>query len=148
LYARVAGAHDYALVPEHLVGYRDLPGNMSSNRLRMLRSHMLMCDQMLALHPQHTQAIERGLQHYGFWLLCDARPRVGLLACVALWWVLLRRQPRVAMRILLKDMPLDPMRRLRGRLGRWRRGHPPPSATEARRLFLSPPHEESAIAHE
>jgi glycosyltransferase involved in cell wall biosynthesis len=136
-YARVAGAYEFVLVPELLVGYRDLPNNMSSNRPRMLRSHMLMCDQMLAQHPQRADAIERGLQNYGFWLLINATPRAGLIANARLWTGLLFRYPQVAMRILLWDVPVQPYRRLRARLGRWRRGAAPPGAAQARRLFLS-----------
>jgi glycosyltransferase involved in cell wall biosynthesis len=136
-YARVAGAHDFALVPELLVGYRELPNNMSSNRPRMLRSHMLMCDQMLAQHPLRAEAVKRGLQNYGFWLLINSTPRAGLIANTRLWADLLLRYPQVAMKILLWDLPVQPYRRLRSRLGRWRRGAAPPSGAQARRLFLS-----------
>lgn len=136
-YARVAGAYDFALVQDHLVGYRELPGNMSSNRPRMLLSHMLMCDQMLVQHPQHAGAVRRGLRNYGCWLLCNAGPHAGLAAGARLWLLLLRRYPGVAMMILLRDLPARPYQRLRARLGRWRRGAAPPASVEPGRLFLS-----------
>jgi glycosyltransferase involved in cell wall biosynthesis len=148
LYARVAATHDYALVADHLVGYRQLPSNMSSNRLRMLRSHVLMCEQMLALHPQRAAAIRRGLRNYGLWLLLEARPRASPWASAKLWWVVLHGSPRVAMKILLKEFPLHPIRRLRRRLGRWRHGHAAPTVAETGRRFLSHPPEEAATTHE
>jgi glycosyltransferase involved in cell wall biosynthesis len=135
-YARVAGAYDFALVAEHLVGYRELPDNMSSNRQRMLRSHMLMCDQMRAQHPRQAQIVRLGLRNYAFWLLLDTRPRANLGASAAMWSVLLRGYPRVALRILLADLPLNSMQRLRNRLGRWRRGIAAPVAKGAGRRFL------------
>lgn len=142
-YARVAGACNFALVPELLVGYRELPSNMSSNRPRMLRSHMLMCAQMLAEHPQRAAAVKRGLQNYGFWLLFTATPRAGLLARAGLWGQLLRGYPWVAMKILFRDFPLQSYRRLRARISRWWRGAGPPVAAEAGRLFLSGPPDRS-----
>jgi glycosyltransferase involved in cell wall biosynthesis len=71
-YCRVAEKYRFAVVPEHLIGYRSLPQNMSSDRPRMLRSWMLVVDEMLARHPQHRKPLIRGLRDYGGWLTRDA----------------------------------------------------------------------------
>jgi glycosyltransferase involved in cell wall biosynthesis len=71
-YCRVAEKYKFAVVPEHLIGYRYLPQNMSSDRPRMLRSWMLVVDEMLARHPQHRKQLIRGLRHYGGSLTRDA----------------------------------------------------------------------------
>jgi len=137
-YARVAARHEFALVPDYLVGYRDLSDNMSSNRDRMFRSNKLMCDRIVALHPRHSASAWRGLQNYGFWLLLDTNATAGLRASATLAWTMLRARPQVALKILLRDVPLEPMRRLRKRLGRLRRRLPPRRVEGTGKPFLSP----------
>ena len=65
LYFRVAERYHFAVVPEHLVGYRYLPNNMSSNRVSMLRSWLLVLDEILSRHPDHRDAVKKGLRRYG-----------------------------------------------------------------------------------
>lgn len=48
---RAAEHFHYACVPEVLVGYRDTPGGISSSAGRMLRSWMLVAEQMIARQP-------------------------------------------------------------------------------------------------
>jgi glycosyltransferase involved in cell wall biosynthesis len=128
LYARVAGAWHYALVPEVLVGYRQRARSMSSDRLAMLRSHVLMCEQLVPLHPQRLRAMHRGLSGYCVHLI-SMTPRGQWASRVALWWAL-RRHPRAALRALALDLPLLALRRVRARLTPRRRREPaalPPS---------------------
>jgi glycosyltransferase involved in cell wall biosynthesis len=130
LYARIALQYEYALVADCLVGYRDLPGSMSRHRLRMLRSNLLMCEQLLDEHPTHATAIRAGLRHYGLVLMRDAQVQGDWKAATELWW-LLRSQPRVATALLARDLPLDWLRRLRARVRRLVRRRPtaPPQAS-------------------
>ena len=71
-YCRVAEKHHFAVVPDYLIGYRYLPNNMSSDRPRMLRSWLLVDDELLARHPNHGKALKRGLRNYGVFLVRDA----------------------------------------------------------------------------
>ncbi len=56
-YCRVAGTFRFAVVPDHLVGYRQLPDAMSANLPRMLRSWLLVTDEMMERGPVHVRDI-------------------------------------------------------------------------------------------
>jgi glycosyltransferase involved in cell wall biosynthesis len=56
---RVAERYRYAVVPEHLIGYRCRPHYMSGNRPHMLQSWLLAHDKMLARQPDHSDALKR-----------------------------------------------------------------------------------------
>jgi glycosyltransferase involved in cell wall biosynthesis len=104
LACRVAERFHFAVAPEHLVGYRDLPQNMSSNRPRMLRSWMLVFDEMLDRHPSRKDVLNDGLRQYSGWLARDAASagRYGQLPHLLL--PLFHRHPGIAMRVLLNDV--------------------------------------------
>lgn len=114
-YCRVAEKHHYAVVPEHLVGYRYLHQNMSSNRPRMLRSWLLVADQMLARHPEHSDALMRGFHGYSRWVVQDLLSNnYGQLPAVLS--LLLCRYPSIALRVLLMDVPISLAKKVRNRL--------------------------------
>lgn len=116
LYFRIAEAWHFALVSERLVGYRWLPDNMSSNRPRMLRSWLLVQDEMLARHPAQARLIQQGVRHYAGWLASDALSCGALAQLAPLWWLLLKRHPGTALQVLVSDMLRPLVRRLlRGR---------------------------------
>ncbi len=71
-YCRVAERHGFAVIPDYLIGYRYLPDNMSSNLPRMLRSWMLVMDEMEARHADRHDKLATGLRNYGAWLLFKA----------------------------------------------------------------------------
>jgi glycosyltransferase involved in cell wall biosynthesis len=77
-YCRAAERHSFAVIPDYLIGYRYLPDNMSSNLPRMLRSWMLVMDEMEARHPERRDRLASGLRNYGAWLLFKAL-RLGRL---------------------------------------------------------------------
>jgi glycosyltransferase involved in cell wall biosynthesis len=122
LFCRVAEKYRYAVVPEHLIGYRYLPHNMSSNRPRMLRSWMLAHDEMLARQPGHRDALKRGVRNYGGWLVRDALSMNGLRQLPPLLLLLARRYPSIALEILLKDVPSALIRKVRARVRKLLRG--------------------------
>jgi glycosyltransferase involved in cell wall biosynthesis len=131
-YCRVAEAYHFAVVPEYLIGYRYLPENMSSNMPRMLRSWMLVSDEMAARHPDRTKRLKLGLQDYSVWLLQRAltgRKFGYFAACLML---LVRRDPLLAMKVLAFKLPGDVLTvmrwRLEARLRVWRTGPPEPSS--------------------
>ena len=72
LYFRVASSRRFALIAERLVGYRDLPHNMSSDRPRMLRSWMLVQREILDGHHERARAVARSARDYVVWLVGDA----------------------------------------------------------------------------
>ncbi len=127
--SRVAETYRFTCVPEDLVGYRYLPDSMSANRQRMLRSHILMCRQMIAGARSTHRATLSGLQAYCAWLLREA---IAMREPRQLWalWYLLWRENRAAwrLRVLWRDLLLDPVRWLRNgvhRLHRSRTGGAP-----------------------
>ena len=105
LLCRVAEGYHFAVVPEHLVGYRNLPENMSSNRPRMLQSWMLAHDELLARQPEYGDALKRGVHNYGNWLVRDALAANRLKDLPLLLLLLYRRYPSVALSVLLKQTP-------------------------------------------
>lgn len=101
---RVAENYRFALVADHLIGYRYLPDNMSSDMAKMLRSWFLVAEEMLGRHPDKAGLIEQGLRSYAGWLVRRAvylkQPR-QLLSVLTL---LLRRRPAIAAATMRKDL--------------------------------------------
>lgn len=60
LYFMIAEKYEYRLVREFLTGYRELPGNMSSDVRQMLRSRDLCTVEFSARHPEYRKQIKRG----------------------------------------------------------------------------------------
>ena len=60
LYFEIAERHHFGVVPEPLTGYRDLPDNMSSDVLQMLRSRDLCTADLLSRHPELEKAFRAG----------------------------------------------------------------------------------------
>jgi glycosyltransferase involved in cell wall biosynthesis len=115
-YCRVAKKYHYAVVPEHLTGYRRLPDNMSSNRPRMLRSWLLVDDELLASCPEHGGALRSALRNYCRWLVNDALSSNALGQLAPLLGVMARRSPTLAIDVLLTDLRQGIQDRIRGRL--------------------------------
>jgi glycosyltransferase involved in cell wall biosynthesis len=60
LYLAIARSCHYAVVPEYLTGYRQLPTSMSSDVLRMFRSGTLVRDELLSHRPDLRPQILEG----------------------------------------------------------------------------------------
>lgn len=69
---RIAEKYRFALVPDYLVGYRQLPDNMSSNSVRMLKSWILVIDEMKTRHPDKIALMRVGIRRYASWLVTSA----------------------------------------------------------------------------
>lgn len=115
-YYRIAERYHFAVVPEPLTGYRHLPQSMSSNRIRMLRSWLLVFDEMLVRHPEHSHALKRGLYAYRRWIVNDVVWNDELRQLPPLLLSFLRPTPTLAMEMLLKDLPIALIIRIRNRL--------------------------------
>jgi glycosyltransferase involved in cell wall biosynthesis len=133
---RVAQSHHFACVPEYLVGYRYRERAMSRDRRQMLRSHVMMCTQLIRKRADR-RAVLTGLQAYSVWLLRDARARGEWREWMPLWLTVWRRYPWVALRVVWGNVLLDPVRRVRDRLRRPRRVSRAPAAQVLGQHFLN-----------
>ena len=102
---RAAEICHFAVVPEFLVGYREMPGSVSSSVKKMLRSWMLSADQMMARRPDKRAIILNGLRRYAEWLSGNA-------VYGRRWWqlreilaLLARYHPRIALQITASYLP-------------------------------------------
>jgi GT2 family glycosyltransferase len=116
LYLRVAESYHFALVPQHLVGYRVGPAHMSSNRPRMLRSWMLVAQQMRQRHPQQVHTIRTGLCNYALWLVADATARRDHGQRGSLLRVLLSQHPGLAAQVLWRGIVRPSLARAKARM--------------------------------
>lgn len=115
-YCRVAESYHFAVVPEYLIGYRYLPENMSSNLPRMLRSWMLVVDEMATRHPDRTTRLNRGLRNYSSWLLWRALTIGKAEYFLSSLKLLSHRDPLLAVKVLAFDLPREMLISLRRQL--------------------------------
>jgi len=104
-YCRVAEHFDFAVAPGYLIGYRELANNMSSNLPRMLRSWLLVVDEMRARHPDKAKILDAGLDHFARWLarkaiLTDQPKQLPQLVLRAA-----ARSPRLGIDLLRREIP-------------------------------------------
>jgi glycosyltransferase involved in cell wall biosynthesis len=104
-YCRVAESFEFEVVEEALVGYRHMPGNMSSNMPRMLRSWMMVSDEMRSRHRDAAPLLREGLHFYSVWLLGRALRQMQLRYILSILSLLFRYDPALAMRVLTIDLP-------------------------------------------
>lgn len=103
-YCRVAEHFEFAVAPGYLIGYRELANNMSSNLPRMLRSWLMVVDEMRARHPDKAE-ISAGLDHFARWL---ARKAILTDQPTQLPELVLRsavRSPRLGLDLLRREIP-------------------------------------------
>ena len=121
LYFRIAESQHFALVADHLVGYRNTPSNMSSDRPRMLRSWMLVLEEMLSRHSEHSEALHSGLRTYAGWLVGDALSIAAHHQVLRLLQALALRHPTIALQVLVRNLLRPSVSRLLGRTKRHQR---------------------------
>ena len=114
-YCRVAEKHHFAVVPERLLGYRLLPNNMSSNRPKMLHSWMLVVDEMKERHPTLIKALKSGLINYSKWIILDVIKH-NTKQLPAVMRLILSKYPSIALKLMLKDIPVTIYFELRKRM--------------------------------
>ncbi len=119
LQCRIAEKFHFGVVPDLLVGYRDAPGSMSSNRPRMLRSWLLVAEEMRDRHPHRTMAINFGVRSYATWLVLDALSNRDVRQFADLARLIMRLPGAIAFPIPLRDVPAEGLRRLRSRVRSW-----------------------------
>lgn len=104
-YCRVAEHYAFAVVPDYLVGYRQYRESMSGNLGAMLRSWLIVVEEMRARHPDKIRYLREGVRRYGRWLVRRAihwRRPVVLVQVLAR---LARSYPKIALRLALVEAP-------------------------------------------
>lgn len=68
-YCRVAEHYEFAVVEDFQIGYRQLDNAMSANLPRMLRSWIMVNDEMREKHPERAEVVRKGLITFGNWTI-------------------------------------------------------------------------------
>ncbi|MBY3066178.1 glycosyltransferase family 2 protein [Rhizobium laguerreae] len=99
---RLAARYHIEVVPERLVGYRQYPGNMSSNHLQMGRGALEVVRRSLAANaplPKYaTKSATNATQKYAFWEFRQARNTYLSLVTI---WSIARSEPGFIVRLVL-----------------------------------------------
>lgn len=115
LYFEIAERYRFGLVPEPLTGYRDLPDNMSSDVLQMLRSRDLCTLDLLPRHPELRRAFSTGRNRLSRFLFHRAIRRGRIDEITKLAWSIGRHDPIYLAR-LVATLPLAAFDGVSGRL--------------------------------
>ena len=84
LYLLLAERSHFAVVSDHLVGYRYTRAAMSGDVAQMLRSDAIVRDEMAARHPNYRFELDEGRRHYIDWLLWRELGNLNWHNCVTL----------------------------------------------------------------
>ncbi|MBB6224967.1 glycosyltransferase family 2 protein [Rhizobium leguminosarum] len=123
-YCLAAELSHFVVVPDHLVGYRQTPDNMSANLTRMLRSWILVADEMLKRHPDRHFAIRTGLRRCGRWLAQRAVEQGRYSALIGLVATMSRHDKPIAARMLLVDARSKAKTSLKKKIRSWLKQEP------------------------
>lgn len=104
-YCRVAEHHRFALAPGYFIGYRYIDGNMSSDLPRMLRSWLLVLDEMGTRHPDKRAEMATGFDRFSRWLVRRAVQLGQPRYLPGLFTIMARRAPVQAVRIMASEVP-------------------------------------------
>jgi hypothetical protein len=118
LYFRIAERHHFAVVREHLTGYRlGAPGTISSNGERMLRAYDRVMSGFRAAYPQHARQFHDGRNEWLRWMATRAFKSGQLRSALALMLKLCESDMRFAARSsvwMLWSALVLPIRRIAG----------------------------------
>jgi hypothetical protein len=135
---RVAETFHFSALKEVLVGYRETPGSLSSNLVRVLNSRLMAAEILAARHPEKQEIIEGSLRIFADWIIRNAVFVGPRRQVPELLRILLRRYPRMMRGFLAGDMPhivLDVGRRAKLRMKE--RFFPAASVTVAAERFVT-----------
>jgi hypothetical protein len=85
LYFRIAERHEFAVVPEHLTGYRRHSQTMSEDALQMLKSYHLVTEEMHRKYPEYAEEISHGEADLADWLMRRALRKFRLDTAIAIF---------------------------------------------------------------
>jgi len=121
LYFRISERHEFAVVPEHLTGYRRHAETMSEDSLQMLRSYQLVTQEMYRKYPQYAEEIHAGETDLADWLIRRALRRLRLGAAIGIFIHIARSDVKFGLAAFLPGLLL--------RAGRKLFSDPPPDQT-------------------
>jgi glycosyltransferase involved in cell wall biosynthesis len=84
LFLRIARAGHFAVVPDYLTGYRQVPNAMSRNVDQMLKSDALVRAEGLLLYPEYEEEIRSGRLSYIEWMFQRELGAGNWASCLAL----------------------------------------------------------------
>ena len=114
LYFRIAERHEFAVVPEHLTGYRRHAETMSEDSLQMLRSYHLVAREMCRKYPEYAEDIRLGEADLADWLIRKALRNFRLDKAIAIFFHIARAAPKCSMASVLPGLVLRGGRTLFG----------------------------------
>ena len=148
-YCRAAEHCQFGAVADHLVGYRTLPNNMSSDGRRMLRSWMMVIDEIGGRRPELLPNFAEGIAYFAAWTMRRSLYQRDFAMVAKIIAFLVPRRPALAARLAFKELPRAlfglVFKRVRPVLGRVRRRirpvpvRPRPTQPVARPHFLTGP---------
>jgi hypothetical protein len=97
LYFRISERHEFAVVPEHLTGYRRHPETMSEDSLQMLRSYQLVTHEMYRKYPAYAEEIRGGEIDLADWLIRKALRKFRFIAAAAIFTHIARSDLRFSL---------------------------------------------------
>jgi glycosyltransferase involved in cell wall biosynthesis/SAM-dependent methyltransferase len=112
LYFRISERHEFAVVPEHLTGYRRHAETMSEDSLQMLRSYHLVAKEMCRKHPEYGADIRLGEADLAAWLIRKALRNFRLDKAIAIFFHIARAAPKYSMASVLPGLVLRGARTL------------------------------------
>jgi glycosyltransferase involved in cell wall biosynthesis len=116
LLLRIAEQFKYAVVPEFLVGYRQVNGSVSSNAGRMWTSFQLLMERMIRTHPEIPPRIFNwSTSYFCCWLMCKAYMAGDLAGTLTNLYRAVRADVWVAAVPLFRELGLKAMLRLAAR---------------------------------
>jgi len=124
LYIRISERYDFALVAEHLTGYRRHPTSMSSDVMQMYRSWKLVAAEMRARWPDCAAEIEAGGDDILLGLIERAQEGRRMRDLLRLSGTLFVRNPRLAAQAIATSTYPWVMRYVRKRLWRDKKAEP------------------------
>jgi glycosyltransferase involved in cell wall biosynthesis len=104
LYFRIAERHEFAVVREHLTGYRHHPETMSEDSLQMLRSYRLVTREMYHKYPVYAEEILSGEVDLADWLIRKALRNSRLASAAEIFIYVARADLRCAVALLLPGL--------------------------------------------
>ncbi|QGP80133.1 glycosyltransferase [Sphingobium sp. CAP-1] len=105
-YCRVAEHYAFGMVDDYQIGYRQLPDNMSSNLPCMLRSWLMVLDEIRDRHPEKKKQIHGGIARYSRWIVRRAIHHRRFSTLPRLIAMIARQSPRIAATMLFNVAPV------------------------------------------
>jgi len=112
LYFQLAEKYKFAVIRDHLTGYRQLPGSMSSNVPGMMRSYDLVMEFFRKKYPLYAEDFRAGKSETLHWYLMAALKSSRWQDALVIAIMMVKHDPMFVWVRLCVNMPLEYIRRL------------------------------------